>query len=333
MPRISDLPSALVGTEADMAPVVQAGQTRKQTRTQLRAAIVSGWQGFIGTFLGAANIAAARTAIGAISSTDNITGSAAKLSTARTVAITGDGSWSVNFDGSGNVSGALTLATSGVAAGTYGAVTVTAKGIVTAASAVTPVVNGGTGLNALGTGVAAWLGSPTSANLAATVTDETGSGALVFGTAPTLSQPLINGVTTNSNAAAGAVGEYISSNIPFGTPVPLASGTPVNITSIVLTPGDWDVSATVGFLPAGTTTTTAVGGGISTTSGTMPVAPAAGGYIGMNYATPAGQGNVLPVGITRFSLATTTTVYLVGQSTFAVSTNSGYGFIRARRVR
>lgn len=44
--------------------------------------------------------------------------------------------------------------------------------------------NGGTGLSALGSGVATWMGTPSSANLAAAVSDETGSGALVFGTAP-----------------------------------------------------------------------------------------------------------------------------------------------------
>jgi len=42
---------------------------------------------------------------------------------------------------------------------------------------------------ALGTGVETFLTTPSSANLAAAITDETGSGALVFGTSPTLSNP------------------------------------------------------------------------------------------------------------------------------------------------
>lgn len=46
-----------------------------------------------------------------------------------------------------------------------------------------------TGLSGLGTGVATWLSTPSSANLAAAVTGETGSGALVFGTSPTLTTP------------------------------------------------------------------------------------------------------------------------------------------------
>lgn len=39
--------------------------------------------------------------------------------------------------------------------------------------------------SALGTGVATFLATPSSANLAAAITDETGTGALVFATAPT----------------------------------------------------------------------------------------------------------------------------------------------------
>lgn len=42
-----------------------------------------------------------------------------------------------------------------------------------------------TGVSGLGTGVATFLATPSSANLATAVTDETGSGVLVFGTSPT----------------------------------------------------------------------------------------------------------------------------------------------------
>jgi hypothetical protein len=47
-----------------------------------------------------------------------------------------------------------------------------------------------TGVSGLGTGVATFLATPTSANLLAAVTDETGTGALVFGTSPTLTTPI-----------------------------------------------------------------------------------------------------------------------------------------------
>ena len=49
----------------------------------------------------------------------------------------------------------------------------------------------GTGVSGLGTGVATFLGTPTAANLATMVTDETGSGSLVFATSPTLVTPVL----------------------------------------------------------------------------------------------------------------------------------------------
>ena len=54
-----------------------------------------------------------------------------------------------------------------------------------------PVANGGTGITSFGTGVATWIGTPSSANLRSAVTDETGTGALVFATSPTLVTPVL----------------------------------------------------------------------------------------------------------------------------------------------
>ena len=48
-----------------------------------------------------------------------------------------------------------------------------------------------TGVAGLGAGVATFLATPSSANLATAVTGETGSGALVFGTGPTISAPVL----------------------------------------------------------------------------------------------------------------------------------------------
>lgn len=71
----------------------------------------------------------------------SVTGNAAtanKLATARTLSWTGDVTGSTTYDGSANSSAALTLAASGVAAGTYGGVTVNAKGIVTGGTPISP---------------------------------------------------------------------------------------------------------------------------------------------------------------------------------------------------
>lgn len=60
-----------------------------------------------------------------------------------------------------------------------------------------------TGVSGLGTGVATFLATPSSANLASAVTGETGSGALVFGTSPSLSNPTVTGYTETVYALSG----------------------------------------------------------------------------------------------------------------------------------
>jgi hypothetical protein len=57
-----------------------------------------------------------------------------------------------------------------------------------------------TGISGLGTGVATFLATPSSANLASAVSDETGSGALVFANSPTLVTPAL-GTPASGNLA------------------------------------------------------------------------------------------------------------------------------------
>lgn len=64
--------------------------------------------------------------------------------------------------------------------------------------AALPVASGGTGITSFGTGVATFLGTPSSANLAAAVTDETGTGALVFATSPTFVTPVLGTPTSGT---------------------------------------------------------------------------------------------------------------------------------------
>lgn len=59
--------------------------------------------------------------------------------------------------------------------------------------AALPVASGGTGITSFGTGVATFLGTPSSDNLRAALTDETGTGAAVFGTNPTLTGATLAG--------------------------------------------------------------------------------------------------------------------------------------------
>ena len=125
-----------------------------------------------------------------------------------------------------------------------GTFTVNAQGQLTLAAntTVTPAVGSITGL---GSGVATFLATPSSANLAAAVTDETGTGLLVFATNPVLTTPnlgtpsaivltsatglpLTTGVTgtlpianggTNSTATATAGGSAYGTSAGAGAPV------------------------------------------------------------------------------------------------------------------
>lgn len=90
----------------------------------------------------------------------------------------------------------------------------------------------GTGVSGLGTGVATFLATPSSANLISAVTDETGSGSLVFATAPAFvgitnsgaytqsgtSANTFTGTATFSNATYSAL--FTGGNVGIGTTEP-----------------------------------------------------------------------------------------------------------------
>jgi hypothetical protein len=147
---------------------------------------------------------------------------------------------------------------------------------------------------------------------------------------------LVPGTTTNDNAAAGNIGEYVEALLASGSAVPLTSVTAKSVTSISLTAGDWDVTGKISFSINNSTTVTWAAVGISTTNNAMP----SNGLTSSAYMIYNGMlGSVFPAdsgfitGPTRLSLSGATSVYLVGFASFAASTMSAYGEIRARRIR
>jgi hypothetical protein len=244
-------------------------------------------------------------------------------------------------------------------AGTYGSATQTpvlttnAQGQVTGVTntTITPAVGSITGL---GTGVATFLATPSSANLAAAMTDETGTGALVFATSPTLVTPILGTPqsgnfstgtftwpTFNQNTtgtASNVTGIVAVANGGTGTTTPaLVAGTNVSIT------GTWPNQTINSSNPGGTVTSVAatvpaflsISGSPITSSGTLAITysgtalPVANGGTGQTTASAAfnGLSPVTTLGDLIYGSATNTNARLAGNTTttknFLVQTGTG----------
>jgi hypothetical protein len=187
----------------------------------------------------------------------------------------------------------------------------------------------------------------TNNKLNVSLSGQTGTGNFVGATSPTLVTPVLGaatatqltatniiGTTTNNSAAAGSVGEFMSANLASGSAISTTNGAYKDLVSLDLTAGDWDVWGTVCSLPDGSGVTTRVAGWVHTVSATPPTAPAGGTFVYMFIGlTAAGSVSYFPIGRKRFSVASTTTVYLTGGINFSAGTMSIYGYIAARRVR
>lgn len=188
-----------------------------------------------------------------------------------------------------------------------------------------------TGVDLSDLGSLAFLNTVGAANVDASVATTAGVQTL---TNKTIDKPVIIGITDGSAAAAGNVGQLISSTVASGSAIALTTGTQANITSISLTAGVWDIYGSISYNPAATTSITLLSGGINTTSAVLPSPP----NLSLNVRnTPAvvtgANAQTIPLGVTRVNITSTTTYYLITQQLFTVSTLAGFGVIEARRVR
>jgi hypothetical protein len=140
------------------------------------------------------------------------------------------------------------------------------------------------------------------------------------------------GTKTNDDAIAGNVGEYVSSTVLVANAVSMVTNVGKTVTSITLTPGDWDVTGLVGSRTAATTSISHTSQSISLVDNTMG---------GIGNETSRNNGAYVPgalsfLGVTpvvRISIATTTVVYMVAHALFTIAAVDCYGVLRARRVR
>ena len=141
---------------------------------------------------------------------------------------------------------------------------------------------------------------------------------------------LIFGVTDASAAAAGVVGELISSTIASGSAVALVTATAKNVTSITLTAGDWDIWGWIGYITAATTSVTVLNSSISittNTTGTHPVINRTAAIVPTAFTPAFGQA----VHYQTQNVSGSTIYYLVANATFTVAALTAYGYIYARR--
>ena len=113
------------------------------------------------------------------------------------------------------INGTSVLSSSTLGSGVTGS-SLTSVGTITSGTwngTTIAVSSGGTGITSFGAGIADFLGTPSSANLAAAVTDETGTGVLVFATSPTLTTPNIGAATATSITLTDALLSTATSSV------------------------------------------------------------------------------------------------------------------------
>ena len=135
-------------------------------------------------------------------------------------------------------------------------------GATTAVAALTAL--GAQSAISFGTGVSAWISTPTSANLLAAVTDETGTGSLVFNTTPAFVGLRETKVAMSANDINLATGNYFTKTISGATTLTVSNVPSAGLTATFILDLTNGASATITWW------------GVKWVGGTAPTLTAAG---------------------------------------------------------
>ena len=139
------------------------------------------------------------------------------------------------------------------------------------------------------------------------------------------------GTTAGTSAGTGNIGEIFQAGIAGGQAIPLTSGVPINVTSIALGPGDWEVSGIVTLKYTSATQSGDGQAGLNVLSATLP-GDNVRGFDGTRLTVTTSNASIT-FPLFNFNSASSQTAYLVAQATFSAGSCAAFGNIQARRVR
>jgi hypothetical protein len=363
MPKITELDAGTAATGAEKFPAVQSGSTVRLLLSQVLTYIAAATKTLTNTTFDTAGTgnslsinglaATANTGTGAVVRATSPTLVTPALGTPSSVTLTNATGLPVATGIADLGAGVATFLATPSSGNLAGAVTnETGSGALvfaTSPTLVTPILGtptsgtltnctglpATTGIAGLGSGVANWLSTPSSSFLATAMTDETGSGSLVFATSPSLTTPVIAGITSGTPPAAGKVGEIISATVSIASAFALTSGSAGQVwNSISLTAGIWLVGGTAGVIKLTSTPTFTHmhADHQASPASTITTSPGSGATVACHITSNQENGWIFPMGLKPYNISATTTINAIMTADFTGGTAGAYGHLFGVRI-